>query len=396
MASFFEINEVELKRLFRTISDILEESGGLNKVKIKDEIDIGIDSNINYRLALIANYIQDILKVPDEYSGYGKITIRNLGDLFMKRVTAAVAEFPMGGYNHLSKILIFLARVAREQFIRTGLTGPGAHQRIIAYFSLKNEALTADEISDIELVYPVLANEVSSEKFLEKFQEIEQIQKKKETLQKFEASGLENLSEAFRTSIDKLDTSLTINFVLLTVLAFFCIVPIGFIFDVGLKQMTNMDALPIKVMEELVKNSDGAFDPVEVLKSMRTDQFYDLVSERINDQVNEKQIRDLWLYLNRTLTILPIEILLIYFFRLVHKNYRLVLSQRTQLMQRQTLSIFIHKWSEHKENFKEHDFNPFEKVVFSELISDITDTPNALDIDVISKLIPNIKSKYGP
>lgn len=236
---------------------------------------------------------------------------------------------------------------------------------------------------------------------------VQETQDQEETLQEFKESGLGSLSEAFKTAIDKYYKALVVNRRLLFFIAALCIVPISFVFNAGLNQLSNMDALPEKVLtvlyndknflaileEDKLVRGENTTDIAVKIFSNRISRNIENISEKINSQVSEKQNRDLWLYLNRTLMILPIEILLIYFFRLVFNSYRLALSQRTQLIQRQTLSVFIHKWSEHKENFKKHDFNPFERVVFSELISDITDTPNALDLDAISKLIPNITGK---
>lgn len=104
--------------------------------------------------------------------------------------------------------------------------------------------------------------------------------------------------------------------------------------------------------------------------------------------------------LNHLIFLIPLislEIILIYFFRVVLLNYRSVKAQILQIELRQTLCEFIQGYVDYASAIKEEDrnrevLNKFENLIFSGLLSDPEKLPSTFDgLEQIAALIKNIK-----
>lgn len=102
--------------------------------------------------------------------------------------------------------------------------------------------------------------------------------------------------------------------------------------------------------------------------------------------------------LNHLIFLIPLislEIILIYFFRVVLLNYRSVKAQILQIELRQTLCEFIQSYADYSSAIKKKDsevLNKFENLIFSGVLSDPEKLPSTFDgLEQIAALIKNIK-----
>ncbi len=102
-------------------------------------------------------------------------------------------------------------------------------------------------------------------------------------------------------------------------------------------------------------------------------------------------------YMFTLASVISLEAILIYFFRLVLFNYRSVESQILQLEIRLTLCEFIQSYAGYSKDIKKDDsgaLERFENIIFGDLFLNPDKLPNAYEgIDQIGKLIKNISSK---
>ncbi|WP_169566790.1 hypothetical protein [Sneathiella limimaris] len=95
-------------------------------------------------------------------------------------------------------------------------------------------------------------------------------------------------------------------------------------------------------------------------------------------------------------TIIAIEILLIYFFRVILHSYNSVKLQRLQIELRQTLCQFIQSYAEYSSEIKEKDgvvLEKFENLIFSGILTDSNKLPSTYDgLEQIGKLLDRFKS----
>jgi len=103
--------------------------------------------------------------------------------------------------------------------------------------------------------------------------------------------------------------------------------------------------------------------------------------------------------LNHLIFLIPLislEIILIYFFRVVLLNYRSVKAQILQIELRQTLCEFIQSYADYSSAIKKKDaevLNKFENLIFSGVLSDPEKLPSTFDgLEQIATIIKNIKS----
>ncbi len=101
----------------------------------------------------------------------------------------------------------------------------------------------------------------------------------------------------------------------------------------------------------------------------------------------------------RLLILIPIasiEVILIYYFRVILVNNRSIKAQLMQIELRQTLCQFIQSYSEYSAKIKKEDksaLEKFENLIFSGVISDPGKIPSTYDgLDQIGNLIKNIKN----
>ncbi len=102
--------------------------------------------------------------------------------------------------------------------------------------------------------------------------------------------------------------------------------------------------------------------------------------------------------INHLLILIPlfsIEIILIYFFRVILLNHRSIKAQLMQLELRQTLCQFIQSYTEYSTKIKATDasaLDKFENMIFSGVVSNSEKLPSTFDgIDQISKLLKGVK-----
>lgn len=105
--------------------------------------------------------------------------------------------------------------------------------------------------------------------------------------------------------------------------------------------------------------------------------------------------------LNYVIKIVPfisLEIILIYFFRVILQNYKSVKAQVLQIELRRTLCQFIESYTDYSSDVKrDKEANPlekFENLIFSGIISDSENLPSTFDgMDQITKLLTSLKGK---
>ena len=104
--------------------------------------------------------------------------------------------------------------------------------------------------------------------------------------------------------------------------------------------------------------------------------------------------------LNHLLAFLPLislELILIYFFRVVLHNYKSIQAQILQIELRQTLCQFIQNYADYSKEIKKDDptaLDKFENLIFSGIINDAQNLPSTFDgMDQIGKLLSSLKSK---
>ncbi|QUM84425.1 hypothetical protein [Moritella sp. 28] len=94
--------------------------------------------------------------------------------------------------------------------------------------------------------------------------------------------------------------------------------------------------------------------------------------------------------------IFSIEIILIYFFRVILLNHRSVKAQIMQIELRQTLCQFIQSYADYSSEIKKQDekaLEKFENLIFSAIMSDTGNLPNTFDgVEQIAKLIKSVKN----
>ncbi len=92
---------------------------------------------------------------------------------------------------------------------------------------------------------------------------------------------------------------------------------------------------------------------------------------------------------------LAIEIILLYFFRILLHNYESVKAQLLQLELRQTLCQFIQSYADYASGIKQKDsvsLEKFENLIFSGIVSEANKLPSTFDgLDQITKLAKEIK-----
>jgi hypothetical protein len=95
--------------------------------------------------------------------------------------------------------------------------------------------------------------------------------------------------------------------------------------------------------------------------------------------------------------IISIEIILIYFFRIIIINHKSVKAQIMQIELRQTLCQFIQSYADYSSKIKQQDekaLEKFENLIFSGILSDPEKIPSTFDgIEQIGKLIKSVKSQ---
>jgi hypothetical protein len=109
--------------------------------------------------------------------------------------------------------------------------------------------------------------------------------------------------------------------------------------------------------------------------------------------------KELSLGIDHLLILLPlfsVEIILIYFFRVILLNHRSVKAQAMQIELRQTLCQFIQSYAEYSAKIKKQDgvaLEKFESLIFSGILSDPEKLPSTFDgIEQIGNFIKSVKS----
>lgn len=102
-------------------------------------------------------------------------------------------------------------------------------------------------------------------------------------------------------------------------------------------------------------------------------------------------------HLLNLLPLVSLELILIYFFRVVLHNYKSIKAQVLQVELRQTLCQFIQNYADYSKDIKKDDpavLEKFENLIFSGIISDSENLPTTFDgMDQITKLLTSLKGK---
>ncbi len=102
-----------------------------------------------------------------------------------------------------------------------------------------------------------------------------------------------------------------------------------------------------------------------------------------------------WTSLFNLAPLISIELVLIYFFRIVLHNYKSVKTQIIQIELRQTLCQFIQKYAEYSSTIKQDDptaLEKFENLIFSGILSDSEKLPSTFDgLDQLGSMLKSLK-----
>lgn len=97
----------------------------------------------------------------------------------------------------------------------------------------------------------------------------------------------------------------------------------------------------------------------------------------------------------KIIPLVSMELILIYFFRIILMNYRSTKAQIMQIELRQTLCQFIQSYAEYASEIKSKDatsLEKFENLIFSGILSDAEKLPSTFDgLEQIGKLLKNVK-----
>lgn len=97
----------------------------------------------------------------------------------------------------------------------------------------------------------------------------------------------------------------------------------------------------------------------------------------------------------KLIPLVSMELILIYFFRIILMNYRSTKAQIMQIELRQTLCQFIQSYAEYASEIKSKDatsLEKFENLIFSGILSDAEKLPSTFDgLEQIGKLLKNVK-----
>ena len=100
-------------------------------------------------------------------------------------------------------------------------------------------------------------------------------------------------------------------------------------------------------------------------------------------------------HLFKLIPFISLEVLLIYFFRVILQNYKSVKGQILQIELRQTLCQFIQNYADYSKEIRTNDSHPlekFENLIFSGIICDAENLPSTFDgMDQIGKLFSSLK-----
>ncbi|ENE5187297.1 hypothetical protein ABNJ94_000357 [Vibrio parahaemolyticus] len=116
-----------------------------------------------------------------------------------------------------------------------------------------------------------------------------------------------------------------------------------------------------------------------------------LVYEFISIQNKEMNVNDLIAFI----PLVSIEIILIYFFRVILIHYKEVKTQIMQIELRMTLCQFIESYTSYSKEIKDKDSNAlekFENIIFSGILSDTEKLPSTFDgLEQLGSLIKSLK-----
>ncbi|MUK43701.1 hypothetical protein GNP61_19320 [Aliivibrio fischeri] len=97
----------------------------------------------------------------------------------------------------------------------------------------------------------------------------------------------------------------------------------------------------------------------------------------------------------KLIPLVSIELILIYFFRIILMNYRSTKAQIMQIELRQTLCQFIQSYADYASDIKTKDsssLDKFENLIFSGILSDAEKLPSTFDgLEQISSMLKNLK-----
>ncbi|EKF9303006.1 hypothetical protein ACPFUO_003488 [Vibrio cholerae] len=108
------------------------------------------------------------------------------------------------------------------------------------------------------------------------------------------------------------------------------------------------------------------------------------------------QLFGVWDGVSFLLPVMSLEIILIYYFRILLGNYNSIKAQIVQLELRQTLCQFIQGYSEYAVSIRKNDkqvLDKFENIIFSNILTDESKIPSTFDgLDSIGNIMKSIKN----
>jgi|GEM_PF-6903872 len=340
--------------------------------------------------------------ITNKYGNLIPFAIKNLGNTFISTAKAAREKDKDKIEVDIDTIMNFLGQAAQEVQLRKDGSPSITLSEILNYFFYSEYRTDEEKVLSVYLtgklpllIYASVVNEDKSsitnqlktaeEKVIEWNSKLDNLDstvtKVKNLEQKLEEQKISfnflGLSAAFNKIYESKRTSLYIALASLLLLGILILaVPAVTLFSINSNLIKQVDASNKSGVDE--RSEDNSKSQAENIK------------------YNEKpKTNDGWLNTaSVTMPIIAIEIILLYFFRILLQHYNSSRSQIMQLQMRNAICQFIETYIKFKEEHKEHkdSFEKFESQIFSGLAPNDEAIPGTFDgIEQLGKLVKTLK-----
>ncbi|WP_316674956.1 hypothetical protein [uncultured Tolumonas sp.] len=324
------------------------------------------------RLNISATIIKFILNQPERWDEKCKFNIKHIGEQFIN----GISNFSTNEPDSIDIIYVFSYRFLCEYDFtieeNKELNFELSHikQQIFDNLDNLNSDLRSQLIYASYIMPTSILKEMINNPSFTHMQEFKSTVEKAEKLKADWDNEISQKNESVNTIKDKLDKYETgFNFVGL--------------YD-GFSQLSNKKSSELKWLLFFL-----VFMGFMILSPLITELILSIYKSNNNNEFS----------LNTLYTIIPIisiEIILIYYFRIILAQYTSVKAQLVQIELRKTLCQFIQNYSEYSMKIKEKDssvLDKFENLIFSSVLTDPEKIPSTFDgIEQIGSLIKNLRS----
>ena len=333
----------------------------------------------------LKKYLLSIAAAPSSYDRTCSLITKWRGDEFLIFIS------PPTEPEEIGRVSLFIGLAIHERYLRTGEYIPGSEEFLLKYFSEHNSSLDVDTRELISRIKSKLILEIAKESYgrAERSGEatVNAIEQAKSAINEGIIKTLQNTEGASNLLKKKIE---------------------------GWEEYLNRQ-------EGLVKNIKSNYNFVglskgfhDIEKSKRSSRRWVLSilvvmgvatmgmpiwaffhNVKYAPEVGLEWIGDFDHMLKIAPFIIPIEIITIYYFRIILKNFQSMTAQIVQLELRQALCAFIESYVEYKKGFgKDVSIDRFEEIIFSGITMEPGQIPQTFDgLEKLAGAINAIKSK---